>query len=132
MKTAADKRPERAVTVTDGTVGLNINPRKAGARPGSTTSAWKWRTWSGPARGCASATPPSSLKRRARAPLPASPPTTPRANLFDLSQENMENRTSVYVEPPREQARAISHLALAPCTPTRSRSSTSTCSASSG
>jgi len=32
--------------------------------------------------------------------------------LADLSQEDMENRTSVYVEPPRAQARAISHLAL--------------------
>src|SRR5260221_137980 len=34
MKTAADKRPERAVTVSDGTVGLNINPRKAGRPAG--------------------------------------------------------------------------------------------------
>src|SRR5712664_3093135 len=34
MKTAADKRPERAVTVSDGTVGLNINPRRAGRPAG--------------------------------------------------------------------------------------------------
>ena len=34
MKTAADKRPERAVTVSDGYVGLNINPRKAGRAGG--------------------------------------------------------------------------------------------------
>src|SRR5713101_972821 len=34
MGTAADKRPERAVTVSDGTVGLNINPRKAGRPAG--------------------------------------------------------------------------------------------------
>src|SRR3954454_13881170 len=33
MSTADDTRPERAVTVSDGYVGLNINPRKAG-RPG--------------------------------------------------------------------------------------------------
>src|ERR1044072_4605347 len=34
MRSAADKRPERAVTVSDGTVGLNINPRKAGRPAG--------------------------------------------------------------------------------------------------
>src|SRR6266498_6035720 len=34
MKTAADTRPERAVTVGDGYVGLNINPRKAGRPAG--------------------------------------------------------------------------------------------------
>src|SRR5258706_15539090 len=34
MRTAADKRPERAVTVSDGYVGLNINPRKAGRPAG--------------------------------------------------------------------------------------------------
>ena len=59
MRTAADTRPERAVTVSDGYVGLNINPRKAG-RPGdSTTSVWKWKTRNGSARSCGSATPPS-------------------------------------------------------------------------
>src|SRR5258708_33959408 len=30
MRTAAQSRPRRAVTVGDGYVGLNINPRKAG------------------------------------------------------------------------------------------------------
>ena len=34
MRTAADTRPERAVTVSDGYVGLNINPRKAGPARG--------------------------------------------------------------------------------------------------
>src|SRR4026209_2377804 len=34
MRTAEDTRPERAVTVSDGYVGLNINPRKAGRPAG--------------------------------------------------------------------------------------------------
>src|ERR1043165_3792220 len=34
MRTAADPRPERAVTVGDGYVGLNINPRKPGRPAG--------------------------------------------------------------------------------------------------
>ena len=34
MRSAADKRPERAVTISDGNVGLNINPRKAGRPAG--------------------------------------------------------------------------------------------------
>jgi catechol 2,3-dioxygenase-like lactoylglutathione lyase family enzyme len=36
----------------------------------------------------------------------------PAGNVFDLSQESMQNRASVYVDAPREQARAISHLAI--------------------
>jgi len=34
MRSAEDKRPERAVTVSDGYVGLNINPRKPGRPAG--------------------------------------------------------------------------------------------------
>jgi hypothetical protein len=34
MRAAPDTRPERAVTVSDGYVGLNINPRKAGRPAG--------------------------------------------------------------------------------------------------
>ena len=34
MRAAEDKRPERAVTVSDGYVGLNINPRKPGRTAG--------------------------------------------------------------------------------------------------
>src|SRR5690242_21744939 len=34
MATSAKTRPGRAVTVGDGYVGLNINPRRAGRRPG--------------------------------------------------------------------------------------------------
>src|SRR2546422_10417883 len=34
MRMATDTRPERAVTVSDGYVGLNINPRKAGRAGG--------------------------------------------------------------------------------------------------
>src|SRR5258706_13624628 len=34
MKSAADTRPDRAVTVSDGYVGLNLNPRKAGRSAG--------------------------------------------------------------------------------------------------
>ena len=34
MRAAEDKRPERAVTVSDGYVGLNINPRKPGRPAG--------------------------------------------------------------------------------------------------
>jgi len=66
------------------------------------------------------------LKRR-NSPFAASAPTTPRQPLRP-SQKDMENRTSVYVEraPSRRARSAI--WRFAPCTPTRWRSSTSTCS----
>src|SRR5438046_10213522 len=52
------------------------------------------------------------LKRPGTRPFAGISTHDPAGNLFDVSQKDMENRTSVYVEPPREQARAISHLAL--------------------
>jgi catechol 2,3-dioxygenase-like lactoylglutathione lyase family enzyme len=113
MKTAADKRPERAVTVSDGTVGLNINPRKAGRPAGLDHFGVEVEDVE---RTCARLRERypaiQVLKRPSTRPFAGISTHDPAGNLFDLSQTSMENRTSVYVEPPREQARAISHLAL--------------------
>src|SRR5258708_5017199 len=113
MKTAADKRPERAVTVSDGTVGLNINPRKAGRPAGLDHFGVEVEDMEGTGGRRRGRYPAIRvLKRRSTRPFGGISTHAPAGNLFDLSQENMENRTSVYVEPPREQARAISHLVL--------------------
>src|SRR3979490_1726104 len=113
MRTAADKRPERAATVSDGYVGLNINPRKAGRPAGLDACAVEVR---GAERVCARLRERypaiEVLKRPGTRPFAGISTHDPAGNLFDLSQENMENRTSGYVEPPREHAHAISHLAL--------------------
>src|SRR5438477_504833 len=113
MRTAADKRPDRAVTVSDGYVGVNINPRKAGRPAGldhfgvEVEDAERLC-----AQLCERYPAIEVLKRPGTRPFAGISAHDPAGNLFDLSQENMENRTSVYVEPSREQARWISHLAL--------------------
>ncbi len=113
MRTAADTRPERAVTVSDGYVGLNINPRKAGRAGGLDHFGVEVEDAE---RLCAQLRERypaiEVLKRPGTRPFAGISTHDPAGNLFDLSQENMENRTSVYVEPSREQARWISHLAL--------------------
>ena len=113
MRSAADKRPERAVTISDGNVGLNINPRKAGRPAGLDHFGVEVEDAE---RVCArlreSYPAIEVLKRPGTRPFAGISTHDPAGNLFDLSQQDMENRTSVYVEPPREQPRAISHLAL--------------------
>jgi len=52
------------------------------------------------------------LKRPSTRPFAGISTHDPAGNVFDISQQNMENRASVYVEAQREQARSISHLAI--------------------
>lgn len=116
MKTSGKSRPTRAVTVGDGYVGLNINPRKAGRPAGLDhfgievedvetvfdrmktkypTAAW--------------------VKRPGTRPFAGISANDPDANVFDISQKDMTNRLGVYVdnEASTEQAeRCISHVAV--------------------
>ena len=113
MRTAADPRPERAVTVSDGYVGLNINPRKP-ARPAGLDHFGLE----------VDEVEPLLAKLRARYPevLTVGRPSTrpfagitthdPAGNVFDLSQRDMSNRMSVYVEAEKSSPRHISHIAL--------------------
>jgi catechol 2,3-dioxygenase-like lactoylglutathione lyase family enzyme len=113
MRSAADTRPERAVTVSDGYVGLNINPRKAGRPAGLDHFGLE-----------VDEVEPVLARLRARYPevqVVQRPGTRPFAglsthdpdgNVFDLSQPDMANRTSVYVEAGSRQPRRISHFAL--------------------
>jgi catechol 2,3-dioxygenase-like lactoylglutathione lyase family enzyme len=107
-------KPHSALTVGDGYVGLNINPRKPG-RPGGLdhfgievdnadevfeklqrqypTAHW--------------------IKRPGNRPFAGITANDPDGNVFDLSQRNMENRSHVYADSPGEQnARFISHVAM--------------------
>ena len=114
MKTSDKTRPGRAVTVRDGYVGLNINPRRAGRKAGldhfgievedAETVYDRMRTkyptvkW---------------LKRPATRPFAGVSTHDPDGIMFDISQKNMENRTSVYVENTGEvNQRHINHVAL--------------------
>lgn len=114
MTTAAKPREEeRAITVSDGYVGLNINPRKAGRPAGLDHFGLEVedveRVYALLRRHYPAI---QLLKRPSTRPFAGITTHDPAGNLFDLSQRDMENRASVYVEPEREQARAVSHFAL--------------------
>jgi catechol 2,3-dioxygenase-like lactoylglutathione lyase family enzyme len=114
MKTSAKTRPGRAVTVGDGYVGLNINPRRAGRsagldhfgiqvddcetafdRMGKKYGSVKW------------------LKRPSNRPFAGITTHDPDGNVFDISQKDMANRTSIYVENDGQaNPRHINHVAM--------------------
>jgi catechol 2,3-dioxygenase-like lactoylglutathione lyase family enzyme len=112
MRSAEDKRPERAVTVSDGYVGLNINPRKPGRPAGldhfglevddAEEACARLERFDGA----------HFVKRPSTRPFAGISANDPAGNVFDISQADMANRASVYVEAERESPRAISHLAI--------------------
>jgi predicted enzyme related to lactoylglutathione lyase len=113
MKTSANARPARAVTVGDGYVGLNINPRYAG-RPAHFDHFGIQVEDSELAF--------DRIKRNyPRLEWVKRPPNRPFAgitahdmdgNVFDISQRNMENRRDMYVENAGLNDCYISHFAV--------------------
>jgi catechol 2,3-dioxygenase-like lactoylglutathione lyase family enzyme len=113
MRTAADPRPERAVTVSDGYVGLNINPRKAGRPAGLDHFGLELDEVEPVLARLREKYPAVQVVRRpATRPFAGISTHDPDGNVFDLSQRDMGNRTSVYVEAESRQPRRISHFAL--------------------
>jgi catechol 2,3-dioxygenase-like lactoylglutathione lyase family enzyme len=111
MRTAADPRPERAVTVGDGYVGLNINPRKPG-RPAGLDHFGLEVEEVAPILERLKKHRVEVVKRPSTRPFAGITTHDPAGNIFDLSQRDMENRTSVYVEAEKPAPRRISHFAL--------------------
>ena len=114
MTSSSKTRPGRAVTVRDGYVGLNINPRRAGRAAGldhfgievadAETAFARMRKnypdvkW---------------LKRPSNRPFAGVSTHDPDGNMFDISQKDMTNRTSVYVENDgKANARHVNHVAM--------------------
>lgn len=120
MKTSPNARPQSAVTVGDGYVGLNINPRRPGRTGGldhfgvqvedvetvfdRMRKKWPEIKW---------------LKRPSNRPFAGITTHDPDGNVFDLSQSNMENRKDVYTDGEWEQDRTISHFAIRTMNPER-------------
>ncbi len=114
MKSSNSTRPGRAVTVGDGYVGLNINPRRAGRSAGldhfgiqvedcpivfermkKKYPSVKW------------------LQRPATRPFAGITTHDPDGTMFDISQKDMKNRTSVYVDNAGDaNPRHINHVAI--------------------
>jgi predicted enzyme related to lactoylglutathione lyase len=99
MTTSSKTRPGRAMTVRDGYVGLNINPRKAGRSAGfdhfgievedCETAFERIRRYYPEVK---------SVKRPSNRPCAGITTHDPDGNMFDISQRNMTNRRDVYVE----------------------------------
>ena len=111
MSTSAGTRSERAMTVGDGYLGLNINPRSTG-RPArldhfgvevedvERVFAALRRSYPGV----------SWLKRPSNRPFAGITTHDPDGNVFDISQKAMENRTDIYADNNALNERHVRHF----------------------
>jgi catechol 2,3-dioxygenase-like lactoylglutathione lyase family enzyme len=106
--------PKSALTVGDGYVGLNINPRKAGRPAGLDhfgiqvedveTAFDRMRTKYPQA---------DWVQRPSTRPFAGITANDPDGNVFDISQQDMKNRHAAYVQNTGEQQpRCITHVAM--------------------
>jgi len=113
MRTSPKARAGRAVTVGDGYVGLNINPRRAGRSAGLDhfgievedveTAFERMRKY------------PNVKWQQRPSNRPFAGITThdPDGNVFDISQKDMKNRNLVYVENDgKANPRHVDHVAM--------------------
>lgn len=113
MKVSGRARPESAVVVGDGYVGMNINPRRAGRQAGFDHFGFEVEDVEKVfARMKAKYPSINVLKRPSNRPFAGLSTHDPAGNVFDLSQRGMENRTDVYEDGDWKQDRYISHFAL--------------------
>ena len=113
MKTSRMARPESAVVVGDGYVGMNINPRRAGRQAGFDHFGFEVDDVETVfARMKAKYPSISVLKRPSNRPFAGLSTHDPAGNVFDLSQKGMENRTDVYEDGDWKQDRYINHFGL--------------------
>jgi len=113
MKTSANTRPQSAVTVGDGYVGLNINPRRPGRAGGLDHFGVQVEDTETVFERMSKKYPEVKwLKRPGNRPFAGITTHDPDGNIFDLSQANMANRKDVYADGEWQQDRYISHFAV--------------------
>jgi catechol 2,3-dioxygenase-like lactoylglutathione lyase family enzyme len=113
MRTSERSRPESAVTVGDGNIGLNINPRRAGRQAGFDHFGFEVDDVEAVfARFKENYPSIRVLKRPSNRPFAGISTHDLAGNVFDLSQKGMENRTDIYEDGDWQQGRAINHLGL--------------------
>src|ERR1700754_1675192 len=114
MKGSTDKNPARALTVGDGYVGLNINPRKAGRAAGLDHFGIQVEDVNVVFDRMSSKYPDASwVQRPSTRPFAGITGNDPDGNVFDISQKDMKNRHAAYVANTGEQnERRISHVAI--------------------
>jgi catechol 2,3-dioxygenase-like lactoylglutathione lyase family enzyme len=116
MRTSDKTRPGRAQTVGDGYVGLNINPRRAGRHAGLDHFGIEVEDAETAFERIRQKYPSVKwLKRPSNRPFAGISTHDPDGNMFDISQKNMANRTSVYRDQEGKaeiNERHINHVAL--------------------
>lgn len=113
MRTSGHARPESAITVGDGYVGLNINPRRAGRQEGFDHFGFEVEDVKTVFGRLKEKYPTVRvLKRPSNRPFAGITTHDPVGNVFDLSQKGMENRADVYEDGDWQQSRYINHFAL--------------------
>jgi len=114
MTTAAKTRTNRAITVGDGYVGLNINPRKAGRPAGLDHFGVEVEEVETVLERIRTKYPGADyVQRPSTRPFAGITANDPDGNVFDLSQKDMANRAAIYLENDgKPNPRHISHVAL--------------------
>jgi catechol 2,3-dioxygenase-like lactoylglutathione lyase family enzyme len=99
LKSSSRPRPDSAPVVTDGYVGLNINPRAAGRQAGFDHFGVEVDDVAAiEARVREAYTTVHLLKRPSNRPFAGISMHDPAGNVFDLSQKDMTNRADVYAD----------------------------------
>lgn len=113
MKIAPRSRAAGAVVVGDGYLGLNINPRAPGRQAGLDHFGFEVedveRVF---ARIHENYPSVQVLKRPGNRPFAGISTHDPAGNVFDLSQQGMENRRDVYVDKDEDHVRYVKHFTL--------------------
>jgi catechol 2,3-dioxygenase-like lactoylglutathione lyase family enzyme len=114
MRTSDKTQTSRAQTVGDGYVGLNINPRRAGRSAGLDHFGIEVEDAEAAFERMRKKYPTVKwLQRPSNRPFAGVSTHDPDGNMFDISQKNMANRASVYVENDgKANPRHIDHVAL--------------------
>jgi predicted enzyme related to lactoylglutathione lyase len=113
LRTFEKSQPESAVAVTDGYLGLNVNPRKSGRQGGLDHFGFEVDDVDEVfARAHKHFPEVQWLKRPSNRPFAGISMHDPAGNVFDLSQRGMANRTDVYVADIERTPRRVSHFQL--------------------
>jgi catechol 2,3-dioxygenase-like lactoylglutathione lyase family enzyme len=113
MKRSALQRAGGAVVVSDGYVGLNLNPRAPGRQAGFDHFGFEVQDVELVFSRLKEKYPKLEvLKRPSNRPFAGISMHDPVGNVFDLSQLNMENRRDLYTEKIEERKRRVGHFAL--------------------
>lgn len=115
MESFANARPDSAVAITDGYVGMNVNPRRPGRQAGLDHFGFEVDDVEGIFERAGAFPLSSYVYRPGNRPFAGITMNDPAGNIFDLSKRGMENRKDVYVEMEKSldvHPRHVKHIAL--------------------